>query len=115
MNLFVSYTRRDGLVTNNLLQELNIYLCSICIPFIHAVEEPKIVWQQFAVICALIRSHAILLIESPDVKHSPWVQFELLIGRLLLLPVIRLDASDLTELKHIGIGTPLTERPSLGE
>ena len=98
MNLFVSYTRRDGLVTDNMLQGLHVCLCSICTPFIHAIEEPKIVWQQFAVICALLRSHAILLIDSPSVKQSPWVRLELLIGRLLLLPVIRLDASDLTEL-----------------
>ena len=100
MNLFVSYTRRDGFVTNNLLQELNIYLCSICIPFIHAVEEPKITWQQLAIIFALVRSHAILLIESPGTKRSPWVRFELFFGRLLLLPVIRLNTLDLEELRH---------------
>jgi len=99
MNLFVSYTRRDGLVTNNLLQGLHVYLCSICTPFIHAIEEPKLVWQQSSVICALLCSHAILLIESPGIKQSPWVRLELFIARILLLPIIRLDVSDLAELR----------------
>jgi hypothetical protein len=100
MKLFVSYTRRDGFVTTNMLKELYLYLCSMCIPFIHAVEESNIVWQQFTVISALIRSHAILLIESPEVKRSPWVCLELLLGKLLLIPIIRINSLELYELKH---------------
>ncbi len=100
MNIFVSYTRRDSIVTNLLLHELNDYLHSISTPFIHAVEEPNINWQQFSVVTALFRSHAILLIGSPSVKQSPWVKFELFVAKLLLIPVLHLDASYIVNLKH---------------
>ncbi|MDH5387157.1 MAG: toll/interleukin-1 receptor domain-containing protein [Gammaproteobacteria bacterium] len=100
MNIFVSYTRRDGMVTNTLLHELNDYLHSICTPFIHAVEEPNIYWQQLSVVNALFRSHAILLIGSPSVNQSPWVKFELFLAKVLLIPVLHLDASFIINLKH---------------
>lgn len=98
MNLFVSYTRRDGTVDNILLQKLHTYLNSICNPFIHAIEEPKLKRQQLAVFKALFSSHAILLILSPDVLNSPWVRLELFIGKLLLLPVLKLTVADISVL-----------------
>jgi hypothetical protein len=100
VNLFVSYTRRDGTITNNMLIQLNNYLGSVCTPFIHAVEESKLKNQQIAVIKALIKSHAILLVESPEIMKSKWVKLELFIARLLLLPIIRLNHQDINEIMH---------------
>ncbi len=98
MKLFVSYTRRDGVVTKKVLEDLNEYLCSICTPFIHAVEEPKIKWQQLSVIKAIFRSHAVLLINSPEVNQSPWVKFELILAKILLMPVMHIEVSSITKL-----------------
>ena len=97
MRLFVSYTRRDGVVTKRTLEDLNEYLCSICTPFIHAVEEPNIKWQQLSVVKAIFRSHAVLLINSPEVYQSPWVKFELILARMLFMPVMHIEASSITK------------------
>jgi hypothetical protein len=98
MNLFVSYTRRNGDVNYQMLFLLNIYLSELCNPFIHAVEEHKLKNQQVAVIKALLKSHAILLIESPEIKKSKWVKIELFISRLLFLPIIRLTPQDIEKI-----------------
>jgi hypothetical protein len=95
MNIFVSYTLRDGMVTASVLQRLHKYLSGVCSPFIHAVEERRLGWQQFGVLRALLQSDVILLVVSPAVQHSRWVILEMCLGRLLLRPVIRLNASDL--------------------
>jgi hypothetical protein len=100
MNLFVSYTRRDGAVNYPMLVQLNEYLSELCSPFIHAVEEHKFKNQQLAVIKALFKSHAILLIESPQVKKSKWVKIELFISHLLMLPIIRLSPQDIKKISH---------------
>lgn len=99
MRLFVSYTRRDGVVTQELLTRLNAHLVGVCTPFIHALEEKNLSHQQLRVILALFRSHAVLLLRSPEVRRSPWVRLEMCIARFLLLPVIMLDAEELTTWK----------------
>jgi hypothetical protein len=100
MNVFVSYTLRDGMVTNTLLQRLHTYLSGVCSPFIHAVEEQRLGRQQLGVLRALLRSDVILLVVSPAVQRSHWVRVEMWLGRLLLRPVIRLNASDLAGWKN---------------
>lgn len=100
MNVFVSYSRRDGVVTTALLTRLHAYLSEVCDPFVHAVEEPRIRYQQIAVFRALICCHLIVHLSSPASNQSPWVRLELLIGRLLLRPVVTIDASMLAEWKH---------------
>ena len=95
MKLFVSYTRRDGMVTKPMLEMLQAHLSGVCTPFIHCIRESTLRWQQLAVLRALITSDAILLIESPAVRTSGWVRLELWVGRLLLRPILRLRAADL--------------------
>jgi hypothetical protein len=96
MNVFVSYTIRDGMVTTALLYRLHTYLSGMCRPFIHAVEKRNLSCQQLGVLRALLRADMILLIVSPAVRRSRWVMLELWLGHLLLRPVIRLNASDLS-------------------
>jgi hypothetical protein len=100
MNLFVSYTRRDGIVTRQLLVRLHAHLTAMCNPFVHAVEADHLSHQQFGVLRALLRSHAVLLVESPAVRQSPWVRLELAIARLMMLPVLTLDARELVAAAH---------------
>lgn len=95
MNVFISYTRRDGRVTAPLLGRLRDHLAGVCTPFVHALEEPDLRFQQLAVLRALLRSHLVVLVVSPSVLRSPWVRLELGLAHLLMRPVIRLDVSAL--------------------
>lgn len=92
MRLFVSYSRRDGMVSSQMLQALEAHLQGICDPFIHCLHDTGSRWEQLRVVRALIASHAVLLVESPATAWSPWVRFELLLARMLGLPLLRLDA-----------------------
>lgn len=95
MNLFVSYSRRDGLVTTELLRNLEHHLQGVCSPFIHCLHGDDGRWQQALVIHALWKSHAVLLVESPAASTSGWVRLELFLAKLFCRPVLRLKASDL--------------------
>jgi hypothetical protein len=97
MNVFVSYSRRDGIVTTPMLNRLYAHLIGVCVPFIHAIEEPKLKHQQLAVLNALLRCHFIILLVSPASKRSPWVRLEIFLGRLLMRPIIYIDAAILKE------------------
>lgn len=93
MKIFVSYTLRDGLVTADLLEGLHRHLAEVCSPFIHVIEAPRLRHQQLAVLWALVRSRAVVLIVSPSVRQSPWVRLEVALGRLLRRPIITLDVA----------------------
>lgn len=95
MRLFVSYSRRDGLVTAEILQTLDAHLRGVCTPFIHCLHGSNSKWEQVRVIRALFASHAVLLVESPATATSGWVRLELFIARLLCRPLLRLQAADL--------------------
>lgn len=97
MRIFVSYTLRDGFVTAELLRGLHRHLAGISIPFIHAIEAPRLRHQQLAVLWALVRSRAVVLLVSPSVLQSRWVRLELALGRFLRRPIIPLDV---TVLQH---------------
>jgi hypothetical protein len=99
INLFVSYTRRDGEVTDELLERLHAHLAGVCNPFIHAIEERKVVLRQGGVLSALLCSHVLLLLESPETRRSPWVRLELGLSRLRLIPVIRINVAEIASWK----------------
>ncbi len=100
--IFVSYTLRDGTVSLAHLNYLYDNLREICHPFIHAVNSKMNEGGQIRVITELLRSHLLLIIESPDVYKSPWVRIELLLSKLKLMPVIHLpiDQFQSTEFKE---------------
>lgn len=104
MRLFVSYTRRDGQVNEVMLRQLKSYLAETFEPFIHAVDEKDLRFQQLGVVMALLRCHLILVIESPGIQNSPWVRFELALGRLLIRPIIRLPVELLGHWRHCNEG-----------
>jgi hypothetical protein len=95
VKVFVSYSRRDGVVTQPMLELLDKHLREVCEPFIHCLHGSSRRWEQYYVLRALIASHALLLIESPAASSSPWVKLEVRLARLLCRPLIRLKASDL--------------------
>ncbi len=92
MNVFVSYSRRDGFVNMTMLTNLHKRLSETSEPFIHAIEEPNLKHQQLAVLMALFRCNLIVLLVSPASEKSPWVWLEIFLGRLLMRPIITIDA-----------------------
>lgn len=95
MKLFVSYSRRDGVVTTDTLRMLDEHLRDVCIPFIHCLQDTGSRWEQLHVIRALLLSHAVLLVESPAAKTSSWVRLELFLAKLLGRPLMRIQATDI--------------------
>ena len=103
MKVFVSYSRRDGVVTTAMLELLDKHLREVCTPFIHCLHGSNQRWEQIHVLKALWASHTLLLIESPAAELSPWVRMELWLARLLCRPLIRLRASDIGVVVECGL------------
>lgn len=99
--VFVSYTQRDGSVTESMLDRVYRSLCGVCQPFIHAIDRPSR-FPQFNVLRQLWRSHMLIVIESPMVYKSPWVRLELLLSKLKFMPVVKLSAADIAEWTNDG-------------
>lgn len=89
INVFVSYTVRDGKVTIGLLKRIQTYLSKRSDPFVDALAT-SVKHPQLRIVWKLLRSDLVILIESPGIKSSPWVRLEVLLARLLLTPIIRL-------------------------
>ncbi len=96
--VFVSYTHRDGFISDSFLECVESWLSDVCQPYIHRVKEPTDRFEQFRVVRALLRSHVVLVLDSPNIHKSPWVRLELVLARLKLMPVIRLPARGFLEL-----------------
>lgn len=99
MRLFVSYSRRDGIVTTDTLRKLENQIKKECSPFIHCLQDSGSRWEQVRVIRALMQSDAILLIDSPAASTSGWVKLELIIGKILNLPIKKIKAKDIEKFK----------------
>ncbi len=95
MKVFVSYSRRDGVVTKPMLELLDKHLRDVCTPFIHCLHGSNRRWEQLHVLKALLASHTLLLVESPAAESSPWVRMEVWLARILGRPMIRLRACDI--------------------
>ena len=93
--VFVSYTQRDGRITIKLLERFAQNLGQVCYPFIHIVHSTPSRLEQFQVLAKLIRSHMLLIIESPKVYKSPWVIMEIVISKVLMIPIIKMPVSNL--------------------
>ena len=86
--VFVSYTIRDGYVTPELLKKFESNLQEICTPFIHATIPNYSDIGQGYVLKKLFFSHIVFLIDSPAVYKSPWVKLELIVAKLMLMPIV---------------------------
>jgi hypothetical protein len=74
-----------------MLAHLHNRLLSVSQPFTHAINEPA-GFQQYHVLRALLRSHLVVLVESPGVHQSRWVRLELAFARITGIPIVRLPA-----------------------
>lgn len=88
MKLFVSYTMRDGFITPSLLKTVEKILISeghtVFIDYLNNDSEKK----QERVIRELKSSDQVLLLITPKVKQSEWVNKELVCARRNKIDVI---------------------------
>ncbi len=96
--VFVSYTNRDGFISDGFLRCVESWLSGVCRPFVHRATTSRRRFEQFLVIWALIRSHVLIVLESPHVYDSPWVRLELFLARLKMMPVVKMPAKEFREL-----------------
>ncbi len=89
---FVSYTTRDGCISRFQLERLRENLSEVCDPYIHALDcadgEKS---GQLSIFKKLLTAHLLIIVETPGVYESPWVKLELLLCKLKITPVIRLE------------------------
>lgn len=96
--VFVSYTHRDGFISDSFLECVESWLSDVCQPYIHRAKKTTDRLEQFRVVKALLRSHVVLVLDSPSIHKSPWVRLELALARLKMIPIIRLPAKGFLEL-----------------
>lgn len=96
--IFVSYTTLDGALSDAFLLSVESWFSGVSRPFVHRpiASPPRL--EQFRVIHALLRSHLLVVLDSPSVQKSRWVRLEIFIGRLKMMPIIRVPASDFHKL-----------------
>lgn len=96
--VFVSYTHRDGFISDSFLECVESWLSDVCQPYIHRVKDATDRLEQFRVVRALLRSHVVLILDSPSIDKSPWVRLELALAKLKMMPIIKLPAEEFLEL-----------------
>lgn len=101
IKVFVSYTLRDGLVTDKILQCLYANLAEVSSPFIHLIEEKNTKCGQLRLLKILLSSHLLIILESPLVYRSPWILLELFLCRLKLMPILRIKTRELKRLENL--------------
>lgn len=95
VRVFVSYTRRDGEITNEKLRKFDARLRNNFSPFTHAIQQKNMRWQQFGVIAALTKCRALILIVSSQTDLSPWVRLELRLAKFLRCRIVKIAAQSL--------------------
>lgn len=76
MKVFVSYTVRDSIVTEDLLNQVHKMLVSFSDPYIDLIHNDS-ADKQARVKQELVESDVVLLLESDATSISPWVQWEI--------------------------------------
>ena len=78
--IFISYTVRDGFINRTILTNLDRRLSKNYIPFIDLLHNNSTNPQQ-KIYEELLDTDILLLLETPEVYNSPWVNLELLIAK----------------------------------
>jgi hypothetical protein len=88
VNIFVSYTTRNNEVTANLLVNLSNKINSIGNVFVDLINNNS-EDKQGRVVEELEKSNLLILIDSPSILHSSWVNFELRLAEKFKIPVVK--------------------------
>lgn len=92
MNIFVSYTRSDNIITIEKLTILKNFLSKKHNVFIHAIDSLSDHIDQADVIERLKNSDITLLLFTEGCLNSVWVNLEIELSNLFDIPIIPIDA-----------------------
>jgi|GEM_PF-1831314 hypothetical protein len=90
MNIFVSYTLKDGLLSVNILQHYEKILSGFGNPYIDILHNNSLNPQEY-VIRMLQESTIFCALITPKYFESNWVQIELNIATWKRIPVVVID------------------------
>lgn len=89
-HIFISYTSRDSCINNAVLKTAKALFSEHSSVFVDRLSN-KLGWHpQLVIMCNIVRSHLLVVIESHSVYYSPWVLLEILLAKMTLTPIIRL-------------------------
>lgn len=90
MNIFVSYTLRDGVLDEHKLERLHLILRGSGDPYIDVLHN-KSLNRQARVVEELSNANVLIACVTQGFFASEWVQFELATARRRGIPIITLD------------------------
>jgi hypothetical protein len=97
MNIFVSYTLRDGWLDVKQLKTIELALAGFGNPYIDIIHNRSYHRQSF-VVRMLHSAELLVACWTRDFFVSPWVRFELYAARQRQIPIIVLDYGILNQL-----------------
>lgn len=90
MNVFISYTLRDGLITRAILKRINDKLCGKCNLFIDLLHN-KSANPQAEIFLKVASSNVVMQINTPAIRESEWVTLERDCAKSKGIPVYEVD------------------------
>jgi len=88
--IFVSYTVADGVITFDILLEIEKLLFGISNTFIDLLHNDSIN-KQSRVMFELKKSDLVLLIKTKEIYNSEWVKKEISFAQEINIPIIEID------------------------
>lgn len=103
--IFVSYTQRDGLVTDALLARIRPLIAAYGETYIDVLDNSSNDPQQH-VLATLRKADAVFAIVTPRLFLSRWVRLELSVATERELPIVFVSATDLADTAHLVFAPP---------
>ena len=100
MLVFCSYTLRDGLVTIEKLRKLKELISKSAECYIDILDNDSIDKQE-RVVEELSKAQLVLVLMSPDLKKSAWVQEEYRIANENNIPIVEISITHINDIQDI--------------
>ena len=100
MLVFCSYTLRDGLVTIEKLRKLKELISQSADCYIDILDNDSIDKQE-RVVEELSKAQLVLVLMSPDLKKSAWVQEEYRIANENNIPIVEISINHINDIQDI--------------
>ena len=100
MLVFCSYTLRDGLVTIEKLRKLKELISKSADCYIDILDNDSIDKQE-RVVEELSKAQLVLVLMSPDLKKSAWVQEEYRIANENNIPIVEISINHINDIQDI--------------
>ena len=100
MLVFCSYTLRDGLVTIEKLRKLKELISKSAECYIDILDNDSIDKQE-RVVEELSKAQLVLVLMSPDLKKSAWVQEEYRIANENNIPIVEISINHINDIQDI--------------